>query len=123
MSTLPWKEGKCRVPMFMMGGPAGYCDRRAFGPQLPFQLLKGRGFPRQTDVPYCHGHCCPNHGGPDEGAIIVFQDGTTPQGRPLWCAVLPDFVNLQESPAGFSGDPSRAMTNLEHAIRDDEARS
>ncbi len=33
----------------------------------------------------------------------------------MWCAVLPDFENLQESPAGFDGDPRVALRKLESA--------
>jgi hypothetical protein len=29
---------------------------------------------------------------------------------------MPDFVNLQESPAGFSGDPIEAIAELRSAI-------
>jgi len=34
----------------------------------------------------------------------------------MWCAVMPDFVNLQESPAGFSGNAVAAVKNLHTAI-------
>jgi hypothetical protein len=56
------------------------------------------------------------HGGPREGEPIVFQDGLTPEGRPMWCAVMPDFINLQESLAGFDGDPVRSVSNLRAAL-------
>jgi hypothetical protein len=39
-------------------------------------------------------------------------DGYTNEGRPMWCAVAPDFENLQESPAGFDGNPITALANL-----------
>lgn len=35
----------------------------------------------------------------------------------MWCAVAPDFINLQESPAGFDGAPMKAAENLVTAIR------
>lgn len=113
-----WKGGKCRVPMWSgMGFPDGFCDKPAFGPQLPREVLAQHN-PRYLldHPPYCHGPCCPMHGGPKEGEPIVFQDGYTPQGRPMWCAVMPDFENLQESPAGFDGDGRVAIRNLKSAI-------
>lgn len=115
MSTkLAWEGGKCRVPMWMMGSPAGFCGELAFGPQLPSEVLRDeRGW---QDSPYCHGPCCPKHGGPKEGEPIVFQDGYTKQGRRMWCAVMPDFENLQESPAGFDGNGNVAIANLRAAI-------
>lgn len=110
MSPLPWEGGKCRVPMWCMGVPAGFCDEHGFGPQLPRAVLAQY---RNPDVPYCGvGPCCPGHGGPSEGEPILFMDGTTPDGYPMWCAVYPDFVNLQESPAGFDGNPLVALQNL-----------
>lgn len=109
-TPLPWEPGKCNVPMWMMGAPSGFCLKPANGPQLPQQLL---GW---ANRPYCHGHCCPSHGGPQEGEPIVFQDGCTDEGLPMWCAVMPDFVNLQESPAGFSGNAVQAVGNLRAAI-------
>jgi len=35
----------------------------------------------------------------------------------MWCAVMPGFVNLQESDAGFSGDPLLAIANLRAALK------
>ncbi|KKC39548.1 hypothetical protein WH87_04990 [Devosia epidermidihirudinis] len=63
------------------------------------------------------------HGGPAEGQPIVFQDGYTEKGRPMYCAVMPGFINLQESPAGFSGDGRTAIANLRAAIAKAEGRS
>lgn len=111
--TPPWKGGKCRVPMWIMGCPAGHCGEQAFGPQLPMEILRLSGWP---DRPYCFGPCCPKHGGPREGEEILFQDGYTGEGRPMWCAVMPDFENLQESPAGFDGNPVKARANLRNAL-------
>ncbi len=51
-------------------------------------------------------------GGPKEGEPILFRDGLTPEGRPMYCAVMPGFENLQESPAGFDGNGIRAIANL-----------
>lgn len=115
MKTLAWDGGKCRVPMWCVGTPAGFCDKPAFGPQLPRKLLLlNRGWHR-GEAPYCFGPCCPDHGGPREGEPILFQDGYTEEGRPMWCAVMPGFENLQESPAGFDGDPDRAIAALKRA--------
>lgn len=38
--------------------------------------------------------------------IKVFRDGV------LWCAVYDDFINLQESPAGFGATPRDAVNDL-----------
>ena len=111
----PWEGGKCRVPMWCMGVPDGYCDKPANGPQLPRLVLD---YLCWRDPPYCFGPCCPAHGGPRDGEPILFQDGLTPEGRPMWCAVMPAFINLQESPAGFDGNPLVAMKALEVALAD-----
>ena len=111
-----WEGGKCRVPMWMGGSPAGYCGAPANGPQLPPEVLREtRGW--YDGGPYCFGPCCPKHGGPRDGEPILFQDGYTERGYRMWCAVMPDFVNLQESPAGFSGDGNAAIANLRTALR------
>lgn len=115
MRAPAWTPGRCQVPMWRMGLPAGLCGEPANGPQLPRRLLlldRGWG---PGEVPYCFGPCCPNHGGPKAGEPILFQDGCTKEGRPMWCAVMPDFINLQESPAGFSGDPDAAKAALAKA--------
>lgn len=111
-NALPWEKARCRVPIFMMGGPAGFCGDTSFGHQLPSAVLrKERGW-RPVDVPYCFGHCCPSHGGPQEGQPILFDDRLTNEGRQMWCAVMPGFINLQESEAEFSGDPNKAIAAL-----------
>ena len=102
--------------MWMMGAPAGFCGEPANGPQLPLKVLAWTRAWRAEDRPYCHGPCCPKHGGPKAGEPILFMDGTTERGYPMWCAVMPDFENLQESPAGFDGDPMRAIDALRAAI-------
>ena len=106
----PWEESTCMVPMWMASYPAGYCGKRAFGHQYPREYLaevvNGRYlFDRPA---YCFGHCCPDHGGPKQSEIILYQDGYTTSGRPMWCAVMPGFVNLQESDAAFDENPVRA---------------
>lgn len=106
----PWQESQCNTPMWMGGSPAGLCGAKAYGHQLPRQYLQQtRG---RSDFPYCFMHACPAHGGPKEDEIRIFQDGYTGQGRPMWCAVGTNFINLQESPAGFDGNPLRAAELL-----------
>ena len=102
--------GSCRVPMWMAGCPAGFCGNSANGPQLPREVLNWR------DTPYCHGPCCPGHGGPKDGDPIVFQDGYTEAGRVMWCAVMPGFRSLQEDAAGFDGSPNAALKKLRAAL-------
>lgn len=110
----PWEVGMCRVPMWMGGMPAGLCGETAYGHQYPqAYLYETRS---QRDSPFCSGHCCPAHGGPREGEPIIFQDGWTNEGRPMYCAVMPGFVNLQESPAGFSGNSMQAVKELRAAL-------
>ena len=103
----------------MGGSPAGRCGETAFGPQYPREVLAEKNSRYLLDrPPYCPpGPCCPNHGGPKEGEPIVFQDGYTDKGRQMWCAVMPDFINLQESSAGFSGDGRVAIANLMREIK------
>lgn len=74
-------------------------------------LLLQRGW-GDRDIPYCLGPCCPKHGGPKAGEPILFVDGYGNDGRPMWCAVMPDFINLQESPAAFHGDSMAALSAL-----------
>lgn len=119
MSDAPWIEGKCRVPMWMGGSPSGHCGERAFGPQYPREYLAHRNARYRLDSPpYCFGPCCPKHEGPAEGEPIIFQDGYTEQGRPMWCAVMPGFINLQESPAAFDGNPVIAVAKLRQALQE-----
>lgn len=112
-----WSGGTCRVPMWMGGVPSAFCDKPANGPQYPRQYLTHVDPSYAFDRPsYCHGPCCQAHGGPGDGDPIIFQDGYTEKGRPMWCAVIPDFENLQESPAGFDGHPVVAVAKLRAAI-------
>ena len=48
-------KGKCSVPMWIMGMPAGFCDRDAFGKQTEEGKLYYDGY-----VPYL---ACTIHGG------------------------------------------------------------
>ena len=61
-------EGKCSVPMWCMGVPAGFCDKPAYGPQEPNQNRYGEWSPAwgKWFPGYCSGLACYNHGGPKE---------------------------------------------------------
>lgn len=111
----PWEKSTCRVPMWCAGVPAGHCGDEAYGHQLPKEYLYYTR-PR-PDWPYCFGHACYGHGGPAADEPRIFMDGYTPQGRTMWCAVMPDFQNLQESPAGFDGNPNVAVAKLRAAMQ------
>ena len=52
--TLTNGVGKCSVPMWSGGCPAGFCDADAFGLPLPGATYRG----------YVPGLACPAHGGP-----------------------------------------------------------
>lgn len=61
-------KGKCSVPMWCQGVPAGFCDADAFGKPTPCETFSGRdGRSIRLDgkyngyVPYL---ACPAHGGP-----------------------------------------------------------
>lgn len=126
------RHGKCRVPMFSgMGGPAGFCEKPAFGEYIEGQTFRDAwtGEVRRLDGKW-RGHvvgpCCPQHGGPEEVGPRVFQDGHSADGRPMWCAVYEDFENLQESPAEFSiyawKAVNRLLINYPRATRPQESR-
>lgn len=104
-------EGKCSVPMWSMGGPAGFCDEPAYGHRPPGktffnihinETLREDG--RYSG--YVPALACPGHGGP---TVRTFMDGNA------WCAVKPDFINLQESPAGFGDTRDAAIAALRAA--------
>ena len=96
--------GKCSVPMWCMGMPAGFCDREAYGEQESGQRRYGEWSMGRFYQEYCTGLACFLHGGP---GIRVFKDGDS------FCAVYPSFINLQESRAAFGGTPQEARALLE----------
>lgn len=57
--------GKCSVPMWCNGCPAGFCDEPAYGLQEPNQKRYGE-FTWKWFPGYCSGLACYNHGGPKE---------------------------------------------------------
>ena len=101
-------EGKCSVPMWScVGGPDGFCDKPAYGEQPP-SVIRTRwdGHVYRDDgryAGYVPGLACPIHGGP---RVRAFMDGNA------WCAVKPDFINLQESDAGFGTTRESAIKAL-----------
>lgn len=72
--------GKCSVPMWSGGVPAGFCDAVAYGPQLPGQQRYGNwdhsyGSMRWVDG-YCSGLACYAHGGPSGRVTLPTNGGT-----------------------------------------------
>jgi hypothetical protein len=65
-SGLPADEGKCSVPMWRGGMPAGFCDDPAFGEPLP----KPKWWPKDDQV-YVPFLACPGHGGPERPPRIA----------------------------------------------------
>ena len=59
-------EGKCSVPMWSQGMPAGFCDFKAYGKQEPDQYRYGEHSRTAGKwiAGYCSGLACFNHGGP-----------------------------------------------------------
>ncbi len=101
-------EGPCSVPMWVMGMPAGFCGEKAYGERPVCRMWRNAytGEMMREDgrySGYVPGLACPMHGGPRERTFI---DGNA------WCAVRPDFINLQESPAGFGETRERAIAEL-----------
>ena len=100
-------EGKCSVPMWSGVCPAGFCDRPAYGVRPEGRThRRWDGYEYRDDgryAGYVPALACPMHGGP---SVRTFKDGNA------WVAVRPDFINLQESPAGFGGTPEEAIKAL-----------
>jgi hypothetical protein len=66
--------GKCSVPLFQNGCPAGFCDKPAYGFPIPCKEYRNAytGRMERVDgryngyVPYL---ACPTHGGPEKNEI------------------------------------------------------
>lgn len=60
--------GKCSVPMWIGGSPAGTCDNEAYGNRPPGRTKTGpAGYEYRDDgryAGYVAGLACPIHGGP-----------------------------------------------------------
>lgn len=100
-------DGGCSVPMWSGGSPDGFCDKPAYGFRPEGKThRRWDGFEWRDDgkyAGYVPGLACPCHGGPDSR---VFKDGN------MWCAVWPNFIDLQQSPAGFGETQEIARANL-----------
>lgn len=58
--------GKCSVPMWRGGMPAGFCDRDAYGKQR-----KPHSWERYpNELAYASGLCCEGHGGPPRPSAL-----------------------------------------------------
>lgn len=100
--------GKCSCPMFTYDGPAGFCDRPAYGnrPDSPQYRNYSNNEMQREDGRYngyVPGLACTWHGGPGPK---FERDGN------MWCATTSTFVNLQESWAGFGETKEQAEADL-----------
>lgn len=100
--------GKCSVPMWMGGAPCGFCDKEAYGIPPKSARFRNYGINEMQRVDnrydgYVPALACIGHGGPRSR---VFIDSNA------YCAVFPDFINLQESQAGFGSTPDQAREDL-----------
>lgn len=66
--------GRCSVPMWVNGCPAGTCGEKAYGTRPPSRMVWHA--PQQRMVRedgrydgYVPGLACPNHGGPQAGEV------------------------------------------------------
>jgi len=57
-------KGKCSVPMWQGGVPAGFCDCDAFGEQTKEYLSRFPQWDRYRQPAFASGLACPSHGGP-----------------------------------------------------------
>lgn len=66
--------GKCSVPMWSGGCPAGFCDRPAYGEPVPCEKFRDRsGTLRRKDGRYdgyVPGLACELHGGPAAPVVV-----------------------------------------------------
>lgn len=67
--TLTNGIGKCSVPMFINGCPAGFCNKPAFGFRPEGETIRNPYTGKRIRLDgkydgYVPGLACPNHGGP-----------------------------------------------------------
>ena len=88
---------RCVKPMWFGNGmPAGLCGKQSYGP--PVDLMSEHGWLLSAYR---------NHGGPEApDGVRLEMDGNA------WCAKKEDFINLQESHAGFGNSKDEAITDL-----------
>jgi hypothetical protein len=68
--------GRCSVPMWMGGCPAGTCERKAYGERPPSRMLRdawtGRTYREDLRYDgYVPGLACPAHGGPEAPNVLL----------------------------------------------------
>ena len=83
-------HGKCSVPMWCNGMPAGFCDRIAFGERRSSFRYDGY-------VPFlaCHGH-----GGPKHNQTIKNEHGHHNGDPCIYCGTAQDDVKPGKCPKG-----------------------
>jgi hypothetical protein len=105
--------GFCSVPMWSCGCPAGFCNDISYGERPEGREFRDNtGRLRRLDGRYdgyVPGLACPGHGGPEPN---VFMDGD------MFCATTLNFVNLQESIAGFGKTKIEAIAELEKQLKE-----
>ena len=78
-------EGKCSVPMWSGGCPAGFCDEPAFGIRPPGrEYLAPDGSLFRYDglyAGYISGLACPSHGGPPRATTLAGGEAQGGQGE------------------------------------------
>jgi hypothetical protein len=104
------------------GGPDGHCGEEAYGEYIEGETFRngwtGEVFRRDFKYLGLPGQMsCPKHGGPEKTGPRVFEDGLSKYGRAMYCAVMHDFTNLQECPAGFDERPWVAIQKLRAKLR------
>lgn len=72
--------GRCSVPMWMHGCPAGHCDRKAYGVRPPsrtfYSYPQGRMVREDGRYDgYVPGLACSGHGGPEAPNVLVSRQG------------------------------------------------
>lgn len=69
--------GKCSVPMWQMGGPAGFCDAEAYGHRPETKEYWRDAYTGERHRwdgkydGYVPGLACPNHGGPTKSEALA----------------------------------------------------